>query len=354
MKTFEGIAKHPGTAMAVAALVDAASGINGISSALLMEGITALRRGLQPVDYPEAILVCDSLKTAESVRIAGINLIGIAAESAGDAPLTDDNIPCVVGVSDLMHSVAEGDIVIVDGYKGRVYIDPDPSTLIHFQQAEEQRQLREKVFISSEHIPARTQSGEIVYVYARISKESQLASAMRAGADGLLVDLRNDQDNSDELSHATLREAAGKPVTFVIDYGCEEILRAAMAYCIPGQVTLVSEAPDLLASQAESAMDRIVLDALQLDIDPPDVQLGGFYTAANYDHTPGTPAVIDCRNTICVSNPDEQAIVVVGGQVDSIGPVVSAGARRIAVDDRIIAEAKHAVLTVGSGEYGSS
>lgn len=345
MKALGGTAKYPGTAIAVGVYVDAASGINGVSSTLLMEGISALRRGSKPADYPEAILACDNLNTGAGIRIPGINIIGIASQSEAVPEEYTIDAPCVIAVDGLSGSIQEGELVIVDGYKGLVYIDPDPSTLIHYQQAEEQRQLRKKIFISSEHIPSRTQSGVTVYIYAHVSNEPQLAGALSSGADGLLVDLRNVRD-ANYLPNTALREAAGKPVTFVVEYGCEEILRATMTYCTPGQVTLASENPDLLASQLEHAMDRIVLEALQLNIDPPQVNLGGAYTAANYNPVLGQAAVIDCRQSDCATSAEESTVVIIGSSLDHIAAAVKLGARRIAVDQSFITEAKHTVLTI--------
>ncbi len=343
MKTLEGIAKHSGAAMAIVARVDSKLGINALPSSLLMEGISALRKGTAPTDYPEAILACDTLQFGSTVRIPGITLVGIVAESPADVEF-ELNIPCVIGAVGLLQSVSEGDILIVDGNKGRVHIDPDPSTLIHYQHAEEQRNLREKVFISSEHIPSRTQTGEVIYVYAVVENQSQLTEALSSGADGILVDLRNVDTDPDALAGIVLREVAGKPVCFVIEYGCEEVLRAAMTYCTPGQLTLASSNPDLLSSQVEYALDRIVLEALQLDIDPPDVELGSYCAAG--DDVQERIAVVDCRDGACTVDPDEPAVVIVWEQMGLIEAMVRSGARRIAVDRRFVARAKQAILTI--------
>lgn len=348
MITLEGIAKQPGVAIAVAAIVDAKNGINAISPALLMSGISSLRNGLRPADYPEAVLACDTLALGATMRIPGINIIGIAAESDSDVPDLPVEAPCVIGVTDLLSSINEGDILIVDGYKGVVHIDPDPPTLIHYQQAEEHRHLREKVFISSEHIPARTQSGETVYVYARMSDESQLAAALSAGADGLVLDLRTNREDLGKLSDCVLREAAGKPVAFVVGLGCEQILRAVMEYCTPGQVTLVSENADMLASQVDAALDQIVLEALQLDVEAPQVNLGSFASAGACDLTNGPPIVVECAD----DEPDlpevcEDTVVVIGERIDAIEKMVDAGVRRIAVEPDTVSRVKYRIRLIG-------
>jgi len=349
MRTLEGTSRHPGIAIAVAAVVDAKMGINGVSPALLQTGITALRRGATTSDYPEAIIACDSLAMGAVSRIPGINTIGIAAESDTDVPDIEIDVPCVIGVTDLLRSVSEDEIVIVDGYRGEVHIDPDPQTVAHYQQALERRNVREKVFITSEHIPARTQSGETIVVYARLRGADGLAESLEAGADGLLVDLRRIDDVAG-TSGEVLREAAGKPVVFVVDVHIIEVLRAAMAYCTPGQMTLVAENAGLLRSQVESAMDQIVLEALQLDIEAPDVAVGGFARAGTCSPEDSSLLVIDTAENELEGLPamHEDIVVIIGENLSRIEHLVQVGVRRIAVGPGRVADAKYAIRSIGS------
>lgn len=316
MITLEGVARQPGIAIAVAAVVDAKNGINGISPTLLMSGISALRQGLRCEDYPDVIIACDSLAIGTVMRIPGINTIAIAAEALSDVPELATDMPCVIGLPGLLESIKEGDILIVDGYKGLVHIDPEPQILTHYQQVDEQRHTREKVFITSEHIPAQTPTGETVYVYARMTDDRQLGSALDNGADGLLVDLRGNEANLEALCSRVLREVGGKPVTFTVDLHFEEILRAAMLYCTPGQVTLISENPELLSAQVDSVMDKITLEALQRDLEPPRVNIG----------------------------PDEPLLEV--DALTAIEDLIRSGAKAIAVDPGLVADAKFAIRSV--------
>ena len=315
--TLEGLARNPGIAIAVAAVVDAKNGINGVSHHILKSGISALKQGLPTEDYPEAVIACENLPLGVTMRIPGVNTVAIVAEAHADVPELPTQVPCVIGVPDLLQSIREDDLLIVDGYKGLVHIDPDPDILIHYQQAESQRHLREKVFITSEHIPARTQSGETILVYAKLDDDEQLDLALGNGADGLSVDMRNRDGDLSALCSRILREVAGKPVTFVVDVHLEEILRAAMMYCTPLQVTLVSDTPELLAAQVDSALDRIILEALQLDMEAPQVNIC----------PEDTPKAVD--------------------SVQDIQDLVRAGVRMIAVAPELVPEAKLAIRSIG-------
>lgn len=273
-------------------------------------------QGLPAHDYPQAIIACDSLAVGAAMRIPGISAVAIAAEALTDVPDLAIDLPCVIGVPDLLESIKEGDILIVDGYKGVVHIDPDPQVLIHYQQAEEQRHAREKVFITSEHIPAQTQSGETVYVYARMADDTKLAAALDNGADGLLVNLRGKSEDLSALCSRILQEVAGKPVTFEVDLHFEEILRSAMLYCTPLQVTLVSDNPELLIAQVESVLDGIALEALQMDLEAPRVNVS----------PEETPRTVDA--------------------LEEIEELFRAGVRMIAVEPEFVSDAKFAIRSV--------
>lgn len=333
----------------MAAAVNAISGINGISRALLQEGLSSLKNCVPPADYPEAIVACDSVALGSAIRIPGINVIGIAAESDVDTPELVIDVPCVIGVDDLLSSISERDIVIIDGYKGLVHIDPDPATLIHYQQAEEHHNLREKVFIASEHIPARTATGEVIYVYALPAAETELDAALDSGADGIVFDLRGRHDDAGAVAGNILREAAGKPVVLAVDMGWEDVLRAAMVYCTPNQLTLVSENAELLALQVERALDHVVLEALQLDIDPPQVTLGLFAHAPCCSHG-CSPLVVDARNQedgTVLPTLDSTSIFILDGPEQIRTAVESSSVKRVAVAPEKVAEAKTVVKSIG-------
>jgi phosphotransferase system enzyme I (PtsI) len=66
------------------------------------------------------------------------------------------NIPCVVGIHGLLEEADFGDEILVDGYKGHVYLNPGPETLERYGRLEtEQRHIQEK-FQAELHDPCVT------------------------------------------------------------------------------------------------------------------------------------------------------------------------------------------------------
>jgi len=370
MLTIEGKAKRSGVAIAVAAVVDATNGINGVSPALLAEGLAALKKMLAPQDYPEAIVVCDMLAMGVSIRIPGVHTIGIAAQSDMDVPGLEPDAPCVIGIADLMQSVSEGDIVIVDGNAGVIHIDPDPRTIVNYQEMEDRHTAAHVVYIASEHIPARTQDGDIVIVHARVTEEGDLEKALEEGADALIVEIRG--EDAGPSCEAVLTGAAGKPVSFAVDFVAREMYYAAMRFAAPGQVTLLFELSefDTRSTEAGELLDIVTTEAFFKELDPPQVTFGAHarvegLAQADVD---GDPAayVVDLRKSPYLDSlrgelarqvtvwlggrKPEEVVFVLGSHVDAVADMVRAGARSLAVAPELVGAAKYVIRSIGEEE----
>lgn len=369
MVTIKGKPKKDGVAIAAAAVLDAQIGVGGVSPALLREGIESLKRGLPPEDYPEAVVACENAAMALAMRIPGVSTVGIAAQSEQDAPGVEFEVPCVIGLPDLLTSISEGDILIVDGNKGVVHIDPEPATLIHYQQIEEQLESREKLFIASEHIPAKTQNGETVYVYAHVASEQEAAHGLDEGADGLIAEARGYQAEMGDYCRSLLRAAAGKPVAFVVDFASEELLRAAMHLAAPNQVTVLFSPADFASrtSEMHAALESMAVEAFSMDLVPPTLNLGILARESEDLSSEGTDQpsalVLDRRKSSYLDTRPEQlpgqmtswigarqaenVVILLGKQIDAVERVVRAGARAVAVVPDIVSAAKYVIRSIG-------
>lgn len=372
MTTIQGTGRKEGIAIAVAAVVDSRAGLGAVSPALLQSGVDALKRGLPPQDYPEAVIVCENLAVGAATRIPGVQAVGIAAQDDADAPGAEYSLPCVAGLSELLKSVQEGDIVIVDGNKGVAHIDPDPSTLTHYQHIEEQRNARAPVFIASQHLPARTQAGETVLVYGYVRSDCELSSALDAGADGVLVDLRGRETWCGDDFARLLISCVGKRLSLIADY-LERDALSAMSRLESRQVIGVAFPADGFAERvrlAGESLDAAATEAFLQDLDPPCVAFGVFARESELETGFGLEEAVtltlDLRESACVEEPDadlrgrmrawltgrrpEDVVLVLGSHLQAIGATVAAGARAIAVEPEMIGAAKYAIRCVGSEE----
>jgi hypothetical protein len=359
MMTIHGTAKKEGVAIAVAAIVDAQLGVSAVSPDLLAEGLAAIKRMAEPADYPECVVVCDTLAMGVSVRIPGISVVGIAAQSEADTPGLEPEVPCVIGLEELLQSVSHGNIVILDGNKGITHIDPDPRTLMHYQEMEERHCARPPVFIESEHIPARTQDGHTVTVYAIVRSEANLSEALHQGADGLLVELPSDVSRAHY--ERVLSDAAGKPVAFVTGYLDVDLPRVAMRFASPAQAAVLFPLAEFasLARDAAAVIDSVEIEAMLNDLDPPRIRLGAIAPQVEAIQGSRQPEVVavDLRGAPHAqalervpAGKDARELILVLGDVKAVPDVVRAGARCLAVAPGEVAACKYAIRSIGSEE----
>ena len=368
MKTIHGVSVTPGVAIAVGAVVDSIQGLNLVSPALLQEGLKALKAMLPVQDYPEAIIVCDLLNIGASLRVPGVNTIGIAAESQVPSDDVKVSVPCVIGLPDLLKSVHEGDIIIVDGGKGLVHVDPDLETIIHYQRMQELAAPRNVIYITAEHLPAKTVTGETVLVYAIVQSRSDLDEALHQGADGLVVDSKYSGFESYKDFAEILQLAAGKQIVFLAVDSINDILRATMHFAAPNQVSIVFACDWYHQGfqHIQSALELMRAEALFENLTPPAVHLG---ICAQVDELhcvkllrEADLAVVDVYRSsrILEDQPplsqlalwleqsfSSQVIVLLGPLIDQLPSAFDLGARSVAVVPCAVSDAKALVRAIG-------
>lgn len=94
-------------------------------------------------------------------------------------------IPAVMGLGDRPLGRFEGNPIIVDGYRGQVYLNPDPVTL-----AEYQRIMTADAKLTAElgelrDLPAETRDGHRIPLYAKAGLPTDVTAARTVGAEGI-------------------------------------------------------------------------------------------------------------------------------------------------------------------------
>lgn len=94
-------------------------------------------------------------------------------------------LPAVVGCAAACRRVASGDLLVLDGNRGRVLVNPDSSALAacRQEQAEQERQQRELAFFA--HLPAETRQGRKITIEANLEMLEEVEPAMQYGAAGI-------------------------------------------------------------------------------------------------------------------------------------------------------------------------
>lgn len=185
MMIYQGNPKHPGVSIAIAVSVDVQSGLSLLPEQVMKQGFKAIRSQLPESELPEIIILCDLLAIGTTIRIPGIKTIGIASQG-DDEPILPLTVPCVTCIEGFSRSSANGEIVIVDGDSGTVYVDPDVQTIIRYQQASMATPV-ERFDLGEAHTPIVTQDGRSVVLGAVVRSIVEAEMAITNGADMLLV-----------------------------------------------------------------------------------------------------------------------------------------------------------------------
>lgn len=146
--------------------------------------------GLTPV-YPEnTVLVGEELTVSTlaevpierlvglvSVRGSTLSHVAILARSLG--------IPAVLGLSDLPVARVDGSDLVVDGYRGWIYLSPSPAIRQEYQRLiDEERELTAELE-ELRDLPAVTLDGIRVPLFANAGLISDVVPSLRHGAEGI-------------------------------------------------------------------------------------------------------------------------------------------------------------------------
>lgn len=145
------------------------------------------------------------------------------------------NIPAVVGLEGLRRLVRDNDMLVVDGFKGVVIINPSEQVLQQYRQLQAQHLQQREQLSQLRDTPAVTLDGIPVSLEANIELPHEAQDAYEAGADGIglfrsefLFMGRSDlpsEDEQYEAYSAVIKTMQGRPVTIrTLDIGADKTL----------------------------------------------------------------------------------------------------------------------------------
>ena len=150
--------------------------------------------GVESVDIASlpagTILVAKDLTPSMTAGIKPENVAGIVTELGGKTSHSAIlaralEIPAVVAVPDLMNQVKNGHVIVLDGSKGVVYVDPDQAVVDDFS-AKREKFLKEKKELE-QYIgkPTVTKDGVHIELVANIGKPEDLEKVLQYDGEGV-------------------------------------------------------------------------------------------------------------------------------------------------------------------------
>ncbi len=156
----------------------------------IMNALLSRRRArLSDIAGP-VILVTHNLMPSDTLGLKREVVLGIAADAGGRTSHTailarSNEIPAVLGLSDISRHVADGDSLIVDGTQGLVIVDPDPETRARYEQKKGEWERLGVVLGELRDLPSETTDGKLLSIEANIEVPEEVHSVLAHGADGI-------------------------------------------------------------------------------------------------------------------------------------------------------------------------
>ena len=186
----------------------------------------------------DAVLVAEDLSPADLTMLEGDRFRGIVLSTGGVTShasilAKSFEIPSVVAVEELMESVHQNDLLIVDGNAGAVYVNPSQEVIREYDRLERDYVELNRELEEIKTLPAETTDGHRVSLYANIGLLSDVAFAHLHGAQGVglyrteIPFLTHRDFPSEEEQYALYKRVvegmAGKPVTIrTLDIGADK------------------------------------------------------------------------------------------------------------------------------------
>jgi phosphotransferase system enzyme I (PtsI) len=183
----------------------------------------------------DAVVVAADIGPADVVSLSHQRILGLATAIGGQTSHTAIvaralEIPAVVGVDGLIDAAAEGDLVIVDGLRGEVILNPTPQRLAETEARRARYLAFGREILKNRDLPARTTDGAQVVLRANVELDEETPSVLIYGAGGVglyrtefLYMNRQTLPTEEEhlaMAKAALEHVAPHPITFrTLDLG---------------------------------------------------------------------------------------------------------------------------------------
>jgi phosphotransferase system enzyme I (PtsI) len=193
-----------------------------------------------PSEEHELIVVAHDLSPADMILFKRHRFGGFLTDVGGVTSHTaivarSLGIPAIVGLHHAFQTIAERELLIVDGVMGVVIVNPDPVVLAEYRARKSQLGLEREKLKRLKSTKATTLDGTPVELYANIELPEDMPEVLEAGAEGVglfrsefIFLNRKDLPGEDEQFEAyrnVARAMAGKPVVLrTLDLGADKAL----------------------------------------------------------------------------------------------------------------------------------
>jgi phosphotransferase system enzyme I (PtsI) len=213
------------------------SDIYDLERRVLRHLVRAEEASLEDLDR-EAIIVAHDLTPSQTASLDRNRIKAIVTDAGGRTSHTAIvaralAIPAVVGLEDITAAVSSADMIIVDGHRGLVIINPDAAQLQEYRGYLERIRDFERRLVTLSDRPAVTLDGVEIQVYANIEFPEEIPMAIKKGAGGIglyrteYLYLAREVEPTEQQQYEAFAEAIklakGRPLTIrTLDLGADK------------------------------------------------------------------------------------------------------------------------------------
>jgi phosphotransferase system enzyme I (PtsP) len=200
----------------------------------IMEKLLGVRSPVAPMQ-PGSVVVVDQVLAGLFARLEMDQVSAIVAEHGGSTShgaifARTLEIPAVTGASGIMSEARQGEVCIVDGATGRVYLQPDETLIEYYRDAQREHEVAIAHLDALCDRPAETLDGNPVTLSANVGLLNDLRQVDKHGAEGIglfrteLLALAHrgfpSQEEQEQLYRQVVEQMAPRPVTIrTLDLG---------------------------------------------------------------------------------------------------------------------------------------
>ncbi|MGM0569057.1 MAG: phosphoenolpyruvate--protein phosphotransferase, partial [Elusimicrobiota bacterium] len=187
------------------------------------------------------ILVSHALHPSDAVEVKKENVIGFTTDVGGRTShivimAESLQIPAVVGLKNVSRKVSPGDLLIVDGDEGVVYINPESEIIRKYRSKKQRQEQTKKKLVKLKNRPAIMRCGRKIEVSANIESATEASTAVEYGAEGIGLfrteymylnrkDLPSEQEIYEKIVQAANIISPNNLVVRTIDLGADKLSR---------------------------------------------------------------------------------------------------------------------------------
>lgn len=219
-----------------------------------------------------SIVVSAVLTPADVILFSRQNMLGCATESGGatsHAALICQSlgVPMVVGLRDLVSQVHTGNVMLIDGYDGKIVLHPSAETLLLYERKAKRKLSALNPTLAQSK--TKTACGKRIYIYSNIDFKEELPSIEKFGSEGvglfrsetLFIAGSEPPSEEEQTEYYTqlATQLAPKPLTVrLFDIGGDKFLYASYKEENPNLgwrgVRILLDVPELLENQLRALL----------------------------------------------------------------------------------------------------